>query len=491
MDQATTRPVVEGVSYFLAHVPGIVRLGSKPAREIAKSPELLPGFLAHLRGYEESVAYPPHQVFIGNLYPDQLEDIPRPWFGNPVEQPSRWGPMGEIMPEDEFYGVLKLADDFDLLWLEESFARQVKEALGRHPLINLKDLEKLEGGVLLSKIEGKIAQGASSALPLFVDKNKLVGCVVQGHHEDLNLLPEFLLENLASKAAATMALRALLGRLSSTKAEEIDYLIGCGEEAVGDRYNRGGGSLAKSIGEMAGCYNATGSDVKAFCCGPVHAAVIAGALVSSGVYRKVAVVGGCSLAKLGMKFQGHLKHDMPVLEDVLAAVAIVIREDDGESPVLRLDAVGRHTIGAGSAQQEIMERLVLHPLRTLGLKMSDVSKYATEMHNPEITEPSGSGDIPRTNYRIIAALGVREKELERAEMGNFVQRHGMPGFSPTQGHIASAVPFLGHTVARIRAGEMERAMFLAKGSLFLGRMTQMSDGVSFILEKNKKGSDGH
>ncbi len=31
---------------------------------------------------------------------------------------------------------------------------------------------------------------------------------------------------------------------------------------------------------------------------------------------------------------------------------------------------------------------------------------------------------------------------------------------------------------------MERAMFLAKGSLFLGRMTQMSDGMSFILEAN-------
>jgi hypothetical protein len=29
---------------------------------------------------------------------------------------------------------------------------------------------------------------------------------------------------------------------------------------------------------------------------------------------------------------------------------------------------------------------------------------------------------------------------------------------------------------------MRRALFLAKGSLFLGRMTEMADGVSFILE---------
>ena len=60
----------------------------------------------------------------------------------------------------------------------------------------------------------------------------------------------------------------------------------------------------------------------------------------------------------------------------------------------------------------------------------------------------------------------------------------MPGFSPTQGHIASAVPFLGHAYDRMVKGDMERAMFLAKGSLFLGRMTQMSDGLSFILERN-------
>jgi betaine reductase len=36
-------------------------------------------------------------------------------------------------------------------------------------------------------------------------------------------------------------------------------------------------------------------------------------------------------------------------------------------------------------------------------------------------------------------------------------------------------------------GRLRRVMFLAKGSLFLGRMTQMSDGLSFILERNPAG----
>lgn len=60
----------------------------------------------------------------------------------------------------------------------------------------------------------------------------------------------------------------------------------------------------------------------------------------------------------------------------------------------------------------------------------------------------------------------------------------MLGFSPTQGHVASAVPALGHAVRKMKAGEMQRALFLAKGSLFLGRMTQLADGISFLLEKN-------
>ena len=487
MNRDMPRPVIEGVSYFLAHVPGLVRLGSKPARKVDKSPELLPSLLDHLRSYQEAVAYPPHQVFIGNMNPDELNSVARPWFGNPINQASRWGACGEIMPEEEFYGVLKLADDFDLVWLEEGFTRQVREDLGHHPLIDSADLEKLGSGVPVGRIEAKVAGGASEALPLFVERERLVGCIVRGHEEDPNLMPEFLLENLASKAAAGMALRDMFRRSSSTTAENVEYLLGCGEEAVGDRYNRGGGNLAKSIGELAGCSNATGADVKAFCCGPLHAAVIAGALVASGVHKRVAVVGGCSLAKLGMKFQGHLKNDMPVLEDVLAAVAFVVRDDDGQSPILRLDAIGRHTVSTGSSQQDIAASLILQPLRSLDLTLGDVAKYATEMHNPEITQPSGSGDIPRTNYRLLAALGIREKQLANGQMDEFVRRHGMPGFSPTQGHIASAVPFLGHAVARMRSGEMDLAMFFAKGSLFLGRMTQMSDGVSFLLERNRGG----
>ncbi|MEE8434171.1 MAG: DUF5940 domain-containing protein, partial [bacterium] len=81
---------------------------------------------------------------------------------------------------------------------------------------------------------------------------------------------------------------------------------------------------------------------------------------------------------------------------------------------------------------------------------------------------------------------LRQK-IAKEDIPAFVKTHGMPGFSPTQGHIASALPFLGHALDGFRGGSLRRAMFLAKGSLFLGRMTQLSDGMSFILERNGGG----
>ena len=171
---------------------------------------------------------------------------------------------------------------------------------------------------------------------------------------------------------------------------------------------------------------------------------------------------------------------------MLAGFAAVVSRDDGRSPILRLDAVGRHTVGAGSAQQAILEALAVKPLEQIGLRLGDVDKYATELHNPEATEPAGSGNVPLLNYRLLAALAISRGEIGRQDLADFVARHGMPGFSPTQGHIASAVPFLAHAVDGLTRGAMRRVMFLAKGSLFLGRMTQLSDGLSFILERNPR-----
>ena len=81
-------------------------------------------------------------------------------------------------------------------------------------------------------------------------------------------------------------------------------------------------------------------------------------------------------------------------------------------------------------------------------------------------------------------------QLERADMDDFVQRIGMPGFAPTQGHVPSGLPYLPHAAAAMQRGEVSRVMFVAKASVFLSRLTELYDGVSFLLEANGNRSSG-
>jgi betaine reductase len=481
MTQTLEQPVIRGVRFFLAHTPGLVRYGSKPSRDIARDATIADAIAAHLRSYEAAVAYPPNRAFLGHIHPDTLAAMPQPWFTSAAPG-ARWGAHGEIMPEEEFYGVLKICDAFDLVHLEAGFVEEARAALTTHPLLTAADLERLGTGFPAADIVTQCG-GSPPALPLYLRNGRRIGCIQAAHEEDTSLAADVLLENLTCKASAVMAMRTLLVQ-ERLDPLVLSYVLNSGEEAVGDRYQRGGGNLAKAVAEMCGCQAATGVDIKGFCCGPVHALTVAGSLVRARVFSQVAVVGGCALAKLGMKYRGHLQHDQPILEDVLAAVAIVVSADDGISPRLRLEALGRHTVAAGSSQKAIFEHLVSQPLARLGLRFTDVDKYATELHNPEVTEPAGSGNVPQLNYRVIAGLAAMRKEITPAQVPAFVATHGMPGFAPTQGHIASAVPFLGHAVDGLRDGSLQRVMLLAKGSLFLGRMTQMADGMSFLLERN-------
>jgi glycine/sarcosine/betaine reductase complex component C subunit beta len=361
-------------------------------------------------------------------------------------------------------------------------AQEVKPKLEKHPLITEEDIELLGNGESMDVIQEKAAKGTS--LALYVNGDQMIGVIEAGHDEDKFLSAHILLENLSNKASGIVAMRHALSSFD-VKPEDIDYVIGCDEEAVGDRYQRGGGNMAKSIAEHAGCVNASGSDVKSFCCAPAHAISIASSLVQSGIYKNVLVIGGGCLAKLGMKFAGNLSKGMPITEDEMGAIAILISENDGKSPVVRTDAFGNHDISAGSSAQAIYQALVVNPLERIDKKIVDVDKFAVELHNPDVTEPNGNGNVPRANYRTLAGMAVLRKEMDRTEMNAFEEKHGMLGFSPTQGHIASAIPFLGHAREMIMNGEISNSMFVGKGSLFLGKMTTLSDGMSFLIEKNE------
>jgi glycine/sarcosine/betaine reductase complex component C subunit beta len=131
-----------------------------------------------------------------------------------------------------------------------------------------------------------------------------------------------------------------------------------------------------------------------------------------------------------------------------------------------------------------MEALVLARLETAGLTFTDVDIYTSEMQNPEATEPAGAGDVPTANYKMIGALAVKKGQLEKAKLPEFVKTAGYVGFAPTQGHIPSGVPSIGFASEQILEGKINRYMVIGKGSLFLGRMTNLFDGCSFMVEKN-------
>ena len=463
------RPVVRAAQFVLAHVPDLVTAGSKPRRELLREgPGLRRKIGDHLRPFDAAVAYAPHQVMIGNLSPESLWERPRPWHAAPVTGASAEGPGGCLIDQATFWAWLARADAARLVTFAEPFAAGLAPGLSGSAVRTASP----------SALEATVAAGGE---PLYADVDRLVGVVASGHDGDESLTGAVLLENAAAKVTGALALRRLLDRGGP---EPVDFLLGSGEEAVGDRYQRGGGNLARAIGELAGVRGAGGADVKAFCAAPVHALIMAGALIQSGLYRRVIVVAGGSLAKVGMKFLGHLNAGFPLLEDVIAGVAIEVAADDGVSPWLRLDTATTLRLGDGDAPHQVASALTLAPLRRCGVRLSDVDRFAVELHNPDITEPAGSGDVPANNYRIIAALATQAGEIGRDGMAAFIRSHGLPGFSPTQGHIASAVPYLPHALVGLTSGGLRRVQLVAKGSLFLGRMTTMGDGASVVLERN-------
>ncbi len=476
-------PVIRAVSLVLAHAPSLVRLGSKPLRVLREIDKPIEYLRPHLRDWDAARTYAPNQVFIGNVGVDELAAWPTPWHRHPIAGAPRFGPDGEIMPEDELFGLLAACDPFDLLALDRDLADRARAALDAHPIVGADSgRPPVRAGMTAQALAERVDK--HGALPIVDVDGRLLGAMLPGHDEDDTLTGQVLLENLACKATAALALRHLLARPGAIAAADVRYVMNCGEEAVGDRYQRGGGNVAKAVAEWAGCARATGSDVKAFCCGPMHALMLAGALVRSGLQDDVVVVAGGSLAKLGMKFQGHVKHAMPVVEDVLAGFAVHVARDDGVSPVLRLDAIGKHEVASGSAPLAVVKALYTEPLARVGLTLLDVDRFSLELHNPEATEPAGSGNVPLNNYRTLASLAVVEKLIPREGIDDFVRSRGMPGFSPTQGHIASAIPYLGHARRGLTEGRLTRTMFAGKGSLFLGRMTQLPDGLSLVLERN-------
>lgn len=477
------KPVIKSASTVLVHTPGLVRYGSKPRREIAAQPALLERLKSHLWTFDQARFYLPNQVFTGHEVPDRLREVDRPWYDKLAEPKDTGQPFGSLIREEQFIALLACADPFKHLLLTDTLWENVKPSL-----------EACETTRHLASRNPALTSDAAirigvkeSEIPLYVGTDSTpVALVRPGHGEDDSLAPQILLENLCCKVSAALAVRQLLENEPGIGSDDVDLILSCSEEAVGDRYQRGGGNLAKAIGQFAGCEQSSGFDIKDFCAAPVPAMVVAASLVRSGIFENVLVVGGSSLPKLGMKFLYHLEQNLPILEDVQAAVAVWIGRDDGRSPVVNLESVGRHPIKAGAALDQQLRALVLQPLSRLEWSAADVDRFVTELHNPDVTVPAKGGDVAQRNYRMLGAILAAAKEIGRGEISAFVQSKGIPGYAPTQGHIASAFVYVPHALRAIHAGEIRNCFFLARASLFLGQMTELSDGMSVLIERNQR-----
>ena len=477
-------PIIKGASYTLAITPDMVlHNGTTQTTEMIVNPEseYLKELPNHLRSFDEAVSYIPNQVYIGNAKPADLSATPFPFYDKKWDNASRDGKYGQIMPQDEFYGLIQICDVFDLVKLEKGFAADVKGKLAALNILTDAQLAILDKNESTADEIAALVNDEHSE-PLY-NGGVLVGAVKRAHDVDVNLSAHVMLENLVSKASNVLSLIELVKKNGIDPAD-VDYVIDCCEEACGDMNQRGGGNFAKASAEIAGFVNATGSDVRGFCAGPAHAMLHAAALVKAGTFKNVVVTAGGCTAKLGMNGKDHVKKGLPILEDAIAGFSVLVSEDDGVNPQIRTDIVGRHTIGTGSAPQNVIGSLVADPLERAGMLMTDIDKYSPEMQNPDITKPAGAGDVPESNFKMIGALAVKKGQIDRKELPNFVKEHGMTGWAPTQGHIPSGVPYIGPLRDEVLAGETKTAMIIGKGSLFLGRMTNLFDGVSFVVQAN-------
>ena len=124
-------PVLKGASYTLAVTPDmVIHNGTTQTTEQIVNPdsEYLKELPGQLRSFEDAVAYIPNQVYIGNAKPADLASTEFPFYDKKWPNASRDGKYGQIMPQDEFYGVIQICDVFSqrhsLLFLIRTRARR-------------------------------------------------------------------------------------------------------------------------------------------------------------------------------------------------------------------------------------------------------------------------------------------------------------------------------------------------------------------------------
>ena len=303
------------------------------------------------------------------------------------------------------------------------------------------------------------AEGASrrpGELPLFDgDERRRVRSAPDARVRRVAHAPHVLLENLAIKASGVHALRDLLA--TDRHRPGVDH--------ARDRLRRGGGRRPvparrrqRREGDRRGVrpHRARARiDVKSFCAAPIHALVVAAALIEAGDRATGSSWSPAARSgKLGMKFEGALAAGLP---DPRGRAR---RDGDPARARRRVERSRRCGPTPSAACRSVPG---CAPQAQLDALVGDAARRARRRRSPTSARTPRRSTTPRSPSRRAAATSPTgttgcsrgsacvRGELDTDDIPAFARAHGMPGFAPTQGHIASAVPWLPHALARMRA----------------------------------------
>ena len=213
------KSVIKGAGYILVHTPDMVlHNGTTQTTERIVNPEseYLKELPSHIRSFDKALSYWPNQVYIGNKHPDELSAVEQPWCDKDCDVNDRFGPFGQIMPQEEFLLLMQACDVFGLVKLEQGFVNAHRAALAANP-IGAKPGDFVE-------VEPSAGHNISTSVVVF-----LLPCVGLGlgYAFGMSLLH---LGELASLATAFLGLAAgfvpaaLMNR-SITRSQEPEFAI--------------------------------------------------------------------------------------------------------------------------------------------------------------------------------------------------------------------------------------------------------------------------
>ena len=133
------KSVIKGAGYILVHTPDMVlHNGTTQTTERIVNPEseYLKELPSHIRSFDQALSYWPNQVYIGNKHPDQLAEVAQPWCDKTCDVNDRFGPFGQIMPQEEFLLLMQACDVFGLVKLEQGFVNAHRAALAANPIMD-------------------------------------------------------------------------------------------------------------------------------------------------------------------------------------------------------------------------------------------------------------------------------------------------------------------------------------------------------------------